>query len=60
MKGGEGHGENVFIAGYLLKAPVTRYIGYTKTTFDFTDTMRGRPRSLLRAGRGPVLRRAVS
>jgi outer membrane receptor protein involved in Fe transport len=41
MKGGEGHGENVFIKGYLLKAPVTRYIGYTKTTFDFTDTMQG-------------------
>jgi len=41
MKGGEGHGENVFIAGYLLKAPVTRYIGYTKTTFDFTDTIEG-------------------
>lgn len=41
MKGGEGHGENVFIAGYLLKAPVTRYIGYTKTTFDFTDSVQG-------------------
>ena len=41
MKGGEGHGENVFIAGYLLKAPVKRYVGYTKTTFDFTDTVQG-------------------
>jgi iron complex outermembrane recepter protein len=41
MKGGEGHGENVFIAGYLLKAPVTRYIAYTKTTFDFTDSITG-------------------
>ncbi|MEJ0039717.1 MAG: TonB-dependent receptor [Gammaproteobacteria bacterium] len=41
MKGGEGHGENVFIAGYLLKAPVKRYIGYTKTTFDFTDSVQG-------------------
>ena len=41
MKGGEGQGENVFIAGYLLKAPVTRYIGYTKTTFDFTDSVQG-------------------
>lgn len=41
MKGGEGKGENVFIQGYLLKAPVTRYIGYTKTTFDFTDDMQG-------------------
>lgn len=41
MKGGEGGGENVFIAGYLLKAPVTRYIGYTKTTFDFTDSVTG-------------------
>jgi iron complex outermembrane receptor protein len=41
MKGGEGQGENVFIDGYLLKAPVKRYIGYTKTTFDFTDTITG-------------------
>ena len=41
MKGGEGQGENVFIAGYLLKAPVKRYIGYTKTTFDFTDSVTG-------------------
>jgi outer membrane receptor protein involved in Fe transport len=41
MKGGEGQGENTFIAGYLLKAPVSRYIGYTKTTFDFTDTVTG-------------------
>ena len=41
MKGGEGQGENAFIAGYLLKAPVTRYIGYTKSTFDFTDTVQG-------------------
>jgi outer membrane receptor protein involved in Fe transport len=41
MKGGEGHGENVFIAGYLLKIPVTRYIAYTKTTFDFTDSITG-------------------
>ncbi len=41
MKGGEGQGENVFIAGYLLKAPVKRYIAYTKTTFDFTDTVTG-------------------
>jgi outer membrane receptor protein involved in Fe transport len=41
MKGGEGHGENVFIAGYLLKAPVTRYVGYTKTTFVFSDTVQG-------------------
>jgi outer membrane receptor protein involved in Fe transport len=41
MKGGEGQGENVFIAGYLLKAPVKRYIAYTKTTFDFTDNIVG-------------------
>ena len=41
MKGGEGGGENVFMAGYLLKAPVTRYIAYTKTTYDFTDSMQG-------------------
>jgi iron complex outermembrane recepter protein len=41
MKGGEGQGENTFFAGYLLKAPVKRYIGYTKTTFDFTDSMQG-------------------
>lgn len=41
MKGGEGGGENVFMAGYLLKAPVTRYIAYTKTTYDFTDTIQG-------------------
>jgi iron complex outermembrane receptor protein len=41
MKGGEGQGENAFIQGYLLKAPVKRYIGYTKTTFDFTDTVQG-------------------
>jgi iron complex outermembrane receptor protein len=41
MKGGEGHGENVFIQGYLLKAPVKRYIAYTKTSFDFTDTLTG-------------------
>jgi iron complex outermembrane receptor protein len=41
MKGGEGQGENVFIDGYLLKAPVKRYIAYTKTTFDFTDTLVG-------------------
>ena len=41
MKGGEGQGENVFIAGYLLKAPIKRYIGYTKTTFDFTDSVQG-------------------
>jgi len=41
MKGGEGHGENVFIDGYLLKVPVKRYIAYTKTTFDFTDTVTG-------------------
>jgi iron complex outermembrane receptor protein len=36
MKGGEGHGENVFIQGYLLKAPVKRYIAYTKTSFEFS------------------------
>ncbi len=41
MKGGEGHGENVFIDGYLLKVPVKRYLAYTKTTFDFTDSMSG-------------------
>src|SRR5688572_4999008 len=41
MKGGEGHGENVFIQGYLLKVPVKRYIAYTKTTYDFTDSMQG-------------------
>jgi outer membrane receptor protein involved in Fe transport len=41
MKGGEGGGENVFMAGYLLKAPVTRYIAYTKTTYDFTDSIQG-------------------
>lgn len=41
MKGGEGHGENVFVAGYLLKVPVRRYVGYAKTGFDFTDNLRG-------------------
>ena len=41
MKGGEGHGENVFIQGYLLKVPVKRYVAYTKTSFDFTDTVTG-------------------
>jgi len=41
MKGGEGQGENVFIAGYLLKAPVKRYIAYTKSTFEFTDDIVG-------------------
>jgi iron complex outermembrane receptor protein len=41
MRGGEGHGENVFIDGYLLKVPVKRYLAYTKTTFDFTDSMTG-------------------
>jgi iron complex outermembrane receptor protein len=41
MKGGEGHGENVFIQGYLLKVPVKRYIAYTKGTFDFTDSVQG-------------------
>jgi len=41
MKGGEGHGENVFISGYLLKTPVKRHIAYTKTTFDFTDSVTG-------------------
>jgi len=41
MKGGEGQGENVFIAGYLLKAPVKRYIAYTKTSYDFTDHIVG-------------------
>ncbi len=41
MKGGEGQGENAFIQGYLLKAPVKRYVAYTKTTFDFTDDIQG-------------------
>lgn len=41
MKGGEGHGENVFIDGYLLKVPVKRYVGYARTGFDFTDTLKG-------------------
>ncbi len=41
MKGGEGQGENVFIDGYLLKIPVKRYVAYTKTTFDFTDSITG-------------------
>ncbi len=41
MRGGEGHGENVFIDGYLLKVPVKRYLAYTKTTFDFTDSTTG-------------------
>jgi iron complex outermembrane recepter protein len=41
MKGGEGHGENVFIQGYLLKVPVKRYIAYTKTTYELTDSIQG-------------------
>lgn len=41
MKGGEGHGENPLIQGFPIKVPVKRYVAYTKTSFDFTDSVTG-------------------
>ncbi|MET0292257.1 MAG: TonB-dependent receptor [Steroidobacteraceae bacterium] len=42
MLGGEGHGENSFIDGFLMKVPVRRYATYTRTTFDLTDSLRAK------------------
>jgi iron complex outermembrane recepter protein len=40
--GGEGHGQDGYFEGVPIVSPTERYLAYTRTRFDFTDTLTGR------------------
>ena len=42
MVGGEGHGQDGYFEGVPIVTPTERYLAYTHTKFDFTDTLAGR------------------
>ncbi len=59
MKGSEGKGEDAFIQGYLLRAPVRPFVAYAKTTFDFTDDIEGGLDVVVRSGKRRCAGRSV-
>ncbi len=42
MVGGEGHGQDGYFEGVPIVTPTERYLAYTHTKVDFTDTLAGR------------------
>jgi iron complex outermembrane receptor protein len=41
MVGGEGHGQDGYFQGLPIVAPNERYLAYTHTNYDFTDSLQG-------------------
>jgi len=41
MVGGEGHGQDGYFQGLPIVAPNERYLAYTRTNYDFTDSLQG-------------------
>jgi outer membrane receptor protein involved in Fe transport len=41
MVGGEGHGQDGYFQGLPIVVPNERYLAYTHTNYDFTDTLQG-------------------
>jgi len=42
MVGGEGHGQDGYFEGIPIVSPTERYLAYTRTKLDFTDSLVGR------------------